>query len=215
MEKVIEIISLLLLQVLTNFASGLKLMPSLETNSSDLHLTLDPANMTELPWKHTKTLLITYVCENLTEFQYENGNMDYIDQRTLHILSRNKDYVEIGHSDSFSTTISCFENTTANNNQLSVPVTGKFLGVTTLGIYVDYNTTNEIKYAEYQVVVINEETVLYTTFIVVVAILVVVLNFGFGCIIHVNKVKEILKKPAAPAIGLFCQIILMPLVSDR
>ena len=64
------------------------------------------------------------------------------------------------------------------------------------------------------VTVIHERTALGNAFIAVIVILVGVLTFGFGCKIHVDIVKQILKKPVSPAIGLFCQIFLMPLVSS-
>lgn len=41
----------------------------------------------------------------------------------------------------------------------------------------------------------------------------VILYVNFGAILSWKNVKEILKNPAGPAIGLFCNFVLLPLVS--
>ena len=44
-------------------------------------------------------------------------------------------------------------------------------------------------------------------------IFVVINTFCFGVSLDLTKVKEILKKPVAPCIGMSCQYLLLPLVS--
>ena len=49
-------------------------------------------------------------------------------------------------------------------------------------------------------------------FRVIVACFITVVITGFGCSLDIEVVKECLKKPIAPGLGLACQYILMPLV---
>lgn len=73
------------------------------------------------------------------------------------------------------------------------------------------NQTNSVVIKEVHVV--NEETTLYKIYLIVIAIMVVLINTGFGCRLELESVRGILKKPAALALGLACQLILLPLVS--
>ena len=50
-------------------------------------------------------------------------------------------------------------------------------------------------------------------FRVIVACFISVVIMGFGCSLDLEVVKECLKKPIAPGLGLACQYILMPLVN--
>ena len=61
-------------------------------------------------------------------------------------------------------------------------------------------------------VILGDRT-LNTIFIVVLTILIVIANALMGCELNLEVVKETLKKPVAPAIGLICQFVLMPMVS--
>ena len=45
-----------------------------------------------------------------------------------------------------------------------------------------------------------------------VSIFLVILNFGFGCSLNLDIVKEILKKPIAPVVGFCCQYVMMALL---
>lgn len=61
--------------------------------------------------------------------------------------------------------------------------------------------------------VIRKERAIDKIFIVIVVVLVIVASIVMGCKIDLMVVKEVLKKPFAPAIGFGCQFIIMPLVS--
>ena len=61
--------------------------------------------------------------------------------------------------------------------------------------------------------VIRKDRAIDKIFIAMVALLVIIANVGMGCKVDLDVVKEVLKKPLAPAIGFFCQYLIMPLVS--
>lgn len=54
--------------------------------------------------------------------------------------------------------------------------------------------------------------VLDKIFIHVVIAMVMVAYINMGCAIDLKVIKETLRRPVAPAIGLFCQYLFMPLV---
>ena len=65
----------------------------------------------------------------------------------------------------------------------------------------------------YHVSVIREKRAVDTVFLAVILIIVLLANVGMGCKIDVEVVKEVLRRPIAPLIGLLCQYLLMPGVS--
>ena len=66
---------------------------------------------------------------------------------------------------------------------------------------------------EYDVSVVRAETWVDYVFIAVVTFLVLCANIFMGFKIELEVVKEVLKKPFAPAIGFLCQFGFMPVVS--
>lgn len=62
------------------------------------------------------------------------------------------------------------------------------------------------------VVVIREERFIDKLFTVSVAVLVSILYINFGAALDLSKVKMILVRPVGPAIGFFCQYLVLPLV---
>ena len=65
----------------------------------------------------------------------------------------------------------------------------------------------------YDVSVVREGTIVDLLFAIVLAFIILVYNFSFGCKIHISLALKILKRPIAPVIGFFCQFLMMPLVS--
>lgn len=53
-----------------------------------------------------------------------------------------------------------------------------------------------------------------TVFSISVIILVSIIFINFGCALNLQAVKENFAKPIGPIIGLICQLIFMPLVSE-
>ncbi|XP_062596484.1 ileal sodium/bile acid cotransporter-like [Saccostrea cucullata] len=68
-------------------------------------------------------------------------------------------------------------------------------------------------YSTYHVVVFRKMGVLDTIFRVVIYIFLVFVTLAFGCKLDLGVVKENLRRPVAPAIGISCQYILMPLIA--
>ena len=93
-------------------------------------------------------------------------------------------------------------------------VVGRFIGTVQFTFQLKaVNGTLAEDSLHYDVIVIREVGFFYMIFIVVTIIFVIILNIGFGCSIDIEVVKEILRKPIAPAIGFLCQFALMPMVS--
>ena len=66
---------------------------------------------------------------------------------------------------------------------------------------------------EYHVSVVREHRAIDNIFISVIVIIIVLANVGMGCKIDLEVIKEVTRRPIAPAIGMGCQYIIMPLVS--
>lgn len=67
--------------------------------------------------------------------------------------------------------------------------------------------------AEYYISVVRKERFVDHLFIGVIVIIIVLANVGMGCKIDLTVIKEVIRRPIPPGIGLFCQYIIMPLVS--
>ena len=76
-----------------------------------------------------------------------------------------------------------------------------------------YTSADEIVLRNYPVSVVNGNKILQTIFVVVLTVLIVVANALMGCELNLDIVRDTLRRPIAPAIGLACQFVLMPLVS--
>lgn len=63
------------------------------------------------------------------------------------------------------------------------------------------------------ITVIREERMIDTIFTISVAILVSILYINFGCAMDWTVCRETLRRPIGPAIGFFCQFLIMPLVN--
>ncbi|XP_070154631.1 ileal sodium/bile acid cotransporter-like [Polyergus mexicanus] len=88
-------------------------------------------------------------------------------------------------------------------------VTGVFLGRTKLIFTLDVKDSQEVS----RIIVIREERTIDTIFTASVAILVSILYINFGCAMDWDVCRDTLKKPIGPAIGFFCQFLIMPVLS--
>ncbi|CAD5113675.1 DgyrCDS2836 [Dimorphilus gyrociliatus] len=95
---------------------------------------------------------------------------------------------------------------------VNLTVRGVFIGRTRLRVKT-YNISN-IEQGEHNipVVIMVPNRMLTGIFIVCVIFFMLLLNFGFGCKLEVDVIKEIIKKPIPPLIGFLCQSALMPLI---
>ena len=104
---------------------------------------------------------------------------------------------------------------------VKVGVKGVHLGAAHIIVRVFYNRADEDNPCEteeecignYTVVVMRPPLVEQAIFRFGTAGFLVLLNFGFGCSLNLEIVKEIIRRPFAPAVGFSCQYVMMPLVS--
>lgn len=64
-----------------------------------------------------------------------------------------------------------------------------------------------------EVVVLRPARLVDTLFAVVVVLLLAILFINFGAAIDIETMKRIYRRPIGPAIGTFCQLVLMPLIA--
>ncbi|CDW57080.1 sodium bile acid symporter family protein [Trichuris trichiura] len=103
-----------------------------------------------------------------------------------------------------------------NNKNITFVVTGKFLGhgfVRFEAICSDSKGNNRSHTFLYKVAVTRTEDTLGYVFIGVLSILLCIANFIMASEIKLEVVWSVIKRPIAPAIGFFCQFVLMPLIS--
>lgn len=91
-------------------------------------------------------------------------------------------------------------------------VTGVFLGRTRLVFTLGENGIEESQEVS-RIIVVREERTIDTIFTASVAILVSILYINFGCAMDWDVCRKTLKRPIGPAIGFFCQFLIMPLLS--
>ncbi|GAB1869336.1 Ileal sodium/bile acid cotransporter [Camponotus japonicus] len=91
-------------------------------------------------------------------------------------------------------------------------ITGVFLGRTKLVFTLEENGIKDSQEVS-RIIVVREERTIDTIFTASVAILVSILYINFGCAMDWNVCRDSLKKPIGPAIGFFCQFLIMPLLS--
>ncbi|KAL3269212.1 hypothetical protein HHI36_008294 [Cryptolaemus montrouzieri] len=90
-------------------------------------------------------------------------------------------------------------------------LTGIFLGKTTVTCkYVEKNTLIS---GNLDVIIVREERLIDKIFTVSVIALVSIIYINFGCVLNWGELRQNLKRPIGPVIGLCGQFILMPLLS--
>ncbi|XP_055389850.1 ileal sodium/bile acid cotransporter-like [Condylostylus longicornis] len=95
-----------------------------------------------------------------------------------------------------------------------VLVKGVFLGKTKICVeLILSNNQSEISSNCQDIIVIRKMRIIDHVFTGSVALLVSLLYINFGAALDLSVLKGILKKPVGPAIGCFCQFILMPVMS--
>ncbi|KAM3960640.1 LOW QUALITY PROTEIN: ileal sodium/bile acid cotransporter [Aphomia sociella] len=105
------------------------------------------------------------------------------------------------------------ENTESNSWEGKVRVNGNFLGRTNLTVEVVRNGVTYPVFGALPVTVIRPVRVIDTIFTSSVATFVSIIYINFGCAMHWPTVKDVLKRPIGPAIGMIGQFLFMPLMS--
>ncbi|GFO16271.1 Ileal sodium/bile acid cotransporter [Plakobranchus ocellatus] len=105
----------------------------------------------------------------------------------------------------------------SSSGEINVVVKGLLPGRTKLQFQLkrlnDTSSTGRNDSAIYALWIERVEGPLDVAFTIIVVLLVGITNMGLGCKVDLSVVKAQLKKPIAPAIGIFSQYLFMPLVS--
>ena len=67
----------------------------------------------------------------------------------------------------------------------------------------------EILLQDYGISVVQAPSILSNILMIVIGVLVLVCNFGYGCVIHLPKLREALRNPLPPVTGFVCQFLIM------
>ncbi|XP_063834534.1 ileal sodium/bile acid cotransporter-like isoform X1 [Ostrinia nubilalis] len=94
-----------------------------------------------------------------------------------------------------------------------IRIYGEFLGRTNIGIRAARNGEISAANETVSVIVTRPERVIDTIFTASIALFVSLIFINFGCAMHWPTVKEVLKKPIGPVIGMVGQFIFMPLMT--
>ncbi|XP_067943392.1 ileal sodium/bile acid cotransporter-like [Watersipora subatra] len=154
--------------------------------------------MTTLAERTTEVLHFRFILCSSNETEARNINLNLKDGKE--------------HTISYPSTVwgvPCLTNTTSRFAS-NATIRGERLGFVTLEL--EDQETNEV-YLEYSVGVTRPPPQIQDRiYIYGIMVLVTLTTFTFGLGLDLKKVKEYLKKPIAPGIGMGCQFIVMPLV---
>ena len=96
-------------------------------------------------------------------------------------------------------------------SQLNVRLKRNVAEMINMGVTESVNNTEMIE-RSFDVGILRVRRPIDNIFVIIIAFFISIIIMGFGCGLDLEVVKECLKKPIAPGIGLGCQYILMPLV---
>lgn len=94
-----------------------------------------------------------------------------------------------------------------------ININAKFVGFNTLLVELEDEMNNTVARGQMEMTVKLKTDKLTTIFAYITAVLTGIAYFLMGTTIDLNIVKGIAKRPVGPCIGMFCQYILMPLIS--
>lgn len=92
-------------------------------------------------------------------------------------------------------------------------ITGIQMGRTVVNFTIEDEISGNSVSGVIPVSVIRKEASLQLIFTIIVGILVSINNVNMGCLLDLETIKSVLRKPVAPAIGFACQFLFMPLAS--
>ena len=158
-------------------------------------MTRTPGDLNALQEGHTGTVDLTLTCDTNTAFSY-----------ALAVSDPNVASISEGATLDFSLLSNA-------PTTLNFSIHGRNLGRTTVTFSNANSSLSSFPISEYPLAVIREPSDLDLVFIIVLGIMIVLYNIGFGCKVQLSEIKDILKKPIAPAIGCLCQFAIMAPVS--
>ncbi|XP_045600862.2 hepatic sodium/bile acid cotransporter [Procambarus clarkii] len=193
------------------WAAGLGTLVNAATNvlTLKLRLQLDNLSISTLDLQEGEEKQVTFYVDDLPphvlgDIIIQDENVDHLDHLKI---SPNKIPLE-----------STFREEAYDSGNSSVKgsfnVTGKFLGFTKIKLVLSDGNDEELLISEpVNVKVQRGQRVLDKIFIHVVIAMVIVAYINMGCALDLKVIKETLRRPVAPAIGLFSQYLFMPLIS--
>ncbi|VDO95047.1 unnamed protein product [Soboliphyme baturini] len=95
---------------------------------------------------------------------------------------------------------------------VTVSIEGKFLGRALLSVIIECDRNHTLR-RTYDVSVLRRNRRLGHIFVGVLTLLLIFANLLMATEVHLEVVWEVIKRPLAPAIGLFCQYFAMPMLS--
>ncbi|CAC5396306.1 SLC10A3_5 [Mytilus coruscus] len=102
-----------------------------------------------------------------------------------------------------------------HDGSISLRMSGKRLGRTFISFNLyNLSSTDEILVGKqkFPLIVLRKEEPASEIFKSMMYIVMVIVNFGFGCKTNLQAVKETYRRPIAPVIGISCQLLLMPMI---
>ncbi|CAH1798841.1 unnamed protein product [Owenia fusiformis] len=166
------------------------------------HLLFNPVNITDLHEGQSRPVLVNYTCIATGEFNVtlrpKHPAIFAVDRvRHVYIASPGNNF---GGQFNFSV-----RGLRLGRSSVVFEATGRFSGDS------EWTPSTSLRAVEeYRVLVIRKPEAIYDVFLVILALMLVLTNFGFGCRIDPEIVKAVLKKPIQPAIGFVCQFGIMP-----
>uniref|UniRef100_A0A8R1DX28 Uncharacterized protein n=1 Tax=Caenorhabditis japonica TaxID=281687 RepID=A0A8R1DX28_CAEJA len=191
-----------------------------------MSVTYEPSSLHELEESAVAKVNVTLRFPK-QEFEQDNIEKYYLNVNSFHPETATADYLTQLKADGFSLKNNFYETQTVIN------VNGHLLGKTAMKVrlvtvqtWSEYNESSIIPNAgkddtlgdksswlDVWVVRSAESRRLTKYFVLSVVILISLANIMMGCELDIDAVLATLKKPVAPAIGLFAQFIIMPLLS--
>lgn len=89
----------------------------------------------------------------------------------------------------------------------------EFIGKANVFVSIQLMNREEHSLTQLPVIIVREERLIDTIFLVSVILLVSILYINFGAALDLKKVKAAIVRPIGPAIAFFCHFIFLPLVN--
>ncbi|XP_039292213.1 sodium/bile acid cotransporter 5 [Nilaparvata lugens] len=172
----------------------------MHVSASKLTVDFIPTDNIQLPMSETAPLTVIYQSSDFTPDDKQRGN--------FYLLSDRPGVVSVPAKD-------VFINTHQINNMTFMSVfnvSANFLGYAS--VKAVFEKDSEIRESEKtaKFTVVRQERPIDRMFLISVIVLVFILYINFGCALDLEVLMQTIKRPIGPAIGVFCQFIVMPII---
>lgn len=176
----------------------LTVLPLLTAASCVINVTTEPRNIS---LKRSSSLVVRFFANESASCHLDD---DVEDTNLLEIYTSNKDVAFLN------------ESTIPLGYWTVVEITSSYVGLCNFKFYTNRSNTT-IYMEDNRVEVLLGKKSLNIAFVIILGMLILVNNTGFGCKLEAALLWKTLKKPLPPAIGFFCQFGLMApvIISDN